>query len=67
MPVKSTIVTKIDECVDLGILLNVQAQTSSPISFITDGQRVPEDIRVAETEYLAQLIIPSATGNVHEQ
>ena len=66
LPLKSTIFTKVDECVDLGVILNVQARNSSPLSFITNGQRVPEDIIEADNNHLAQLIIPTPNGAINE-
>jgi flagellar biosynthesis protein FlhF len=59
--IHSTIFTKTDECTSLGVLLNTQIQNSTPLSYITNGQRVPEDIIEADKRILAQLIIPSAT------
>lgn len=64
--IDSTIFTKIDECASLGVLLNTQIQNSSPLSFVTNGQRVPEDILAAEKKQLAQLIVPSPNGIVHD-
>ncbi len=57
----STIFTKTDECTSLGVILNTQIQNSTPLSYITNGQRVPEDIMEADKNILAQLIIPSIT------
>jgi flagellar biosynthesis protein FlhF len=57
--IHSTIFTKIDECSHLGVLLNTQIQNSSPISFITNGQRVPEDIVETNKQQLAKLIVPA--------
>ena len=59
--IHSTIFTKTDECTNLGVLLNTQIQNSSPLSYITNGQRVPEDIMEAEKRILAQLIVPPPT------
>ena len=59
--INSTIFTKTDECTSLGVLLNTQIQNSTPLSYITNGQRVPEDIMEADKHILAQLIIPSPT------
>jgi len=58
---QSTIFTKIDECSNLGVLLNTQIHNNSPLSYITNGQRVPEDILEADKRYVAQLIIPPVT------
>ncbi|MFN2355062.1 MAG: flagellar biosynthesis protein FlhF [Desulfopila sp.] len=55
----STIFTKIDECSHLGVLLNTQIHNPSPVSCITNGQRVPEDILEADRQQLAKLIVPT--------
>ena len=44
------ILTKVDESIGLGEVLSVTMQHSLPISYVTTGQRVPEDIEVADTE-----------------
>ncbi|SDK07259.1 flagellar biosynthesis protein FlhF [Ferrimonas sediminum] len=48
------IFTKLDEAHNIGEALSVLIQNSLPISYLTDGQRVPEDLRTAEPEYLAR-------------
>ncbi|CUS47175.1 MAG: flagellar biosynthesis protein FlhF [Idiomarinaceae bacterium HL-53] len=48
LPLAGCILTKLDECLSLGEALSVSIQNSLPISYLTDGQRVPEDIKVAE-------------------
>lgn len=50
------IMTKIDECVQLGSLLNIQHSTDLPFSYLTRGHRVPEDIEVAGAGRIAQLL-----------
>ncbi len=46
------ILTKVDESIGLGEVLSVTMQHALPISYITTGQRVPEDIEIAKTETL---------------
>ena len=58
--IDNTIFTKVDECSELGVLLNVQIQNPSPISCVTNGQRVPEDIIYCDQQRVAELIIPTA-------
>lgn len=49
------IFTKLDECLSLGEAINVALQHALPISYLTDGQRVPEDLKVADAaELVAQ-------------
>lgn len=60
--IDQTIMTKIDECHNLGVLLNVQIQNPNPISFVTNGQRVPEDILAADQQVIAGLIMSTNEG-----
>ncbi len=50
------IFSKVDEAVCLGYILNVAYKTKLPISYITTGQNVPDDIAVAEPKVIANLI-----------
>lgn len=51
------IITKLDEATGLGNLLSVVRGCGLPISYVTDGQNVPDDIRVAKQRTLAQQIL----------
>jgi flagellar biosynthesis protein FlhF len=51
------IVTKLDEATGLGNLLSVVRGCGLPISYVTDGQNVPDDIQVAQKRALAQQIL----------
>lgn len=51
------IFTKADECSSFGHIFNVLMYAKKPISYLTVGQRVPEDIEVASSDRLAELII----------
>ncbi len=62
MNIASTLFTKTDECATLGVILNTQIKKGLPISYITNGQRVPEDILDIDRNDLARLIIPYAQG-----
>ncbi len=42
------IITKVDECTSLGGALSVAIRHQLPLAFMTDGQRVPEDIHRAD-------------------
>lgn len=52
--------TKIDECQRFGGVCDVLARTGRPVSFITNGQAVPEDIREVSTADMASLIVRSS-------
>ena len=41
------IFTKLDECYSLGEVLSAAVEYQLPVSYVTDGQKVPEDIKVA--------------------
>jgi flagellar biosynthesis protein FlhF len=51
------IVTKLDEATGLGNLLSVARSCQLPVSYVTDGQNVPDDIQVAQKRTLAQQIL----------
>ncbi|TQV75359.1 flagellar biosynthesis protein FlhF [Aliikangiella marina] len=46
------VVTKLDEAASLGELMSVVTKARIPVVYTTDGQRVPEDIRVARSHHL---------------
>lgn len=52
----SFIVSKIDEAVVHGNIINLSTKTGIPISFLTNGQTIPDDIISADKDYLAKLI-----------
>lgn len=62
----NTIFTKIDECANIGILLNVQLQNSNPLSWVTNGQRVPEDLLEVSPKIVAKLIMSQHEGSLHD-
>ncbi len=51
------IVTKVDETDSLGVLFEVAKRTDKPISYITTGQDVPEDIKLPNPEELIEKIV----------
>nr|WP_217434882.1 flagellar biosynthesis protein FlhF [Marinifaba aquimaris] len=52
IPITGCIFTKVDECTSLGEIISVAIQNALPIAYVSEGQRVPEDIRAAESNYL---------------
>ncbi len=48
------ILTKLDECVSLGGVLSVVVKQQLPVAYLSDGQRVPEDIQPARAERLVE-------------
>lgn len=69
--VTSLILTKLDEAWCLGNILPLLRQSRLPLSYITNGQNVPDDIETADSKKLAGRIIGipfqagEASGNVH--
>ncbi|GAA0291048.1 flagellar biosynthesis protein FlhF [Psychrosphaera haliotis] len=54
IPLSGCIFTKIDESLSLGELISVAIHNRLPIGYLTNGQRVPEDIRVANGQKIVQ-------------
>ncbi|HVW01640.1 MAG TPA: signal recognition particle protein, partial [Planctomycetaceae bacterium] len=55
--VTSLVLTKLDEASGMGPLLSVARRSSLPISYITTGQNVPDDIEPADAQRLARLVL----------
>jgi flagellar biosynthesis protein FlhF len=49
--------TKLDETNTVGNILNLRVNSNKPISYITNGQSVPDDIEVADIDVLAELML----------
>jgi flagellar biosynthesis protein FlhF len=51
------VLTKLDESLCIGDALSVCMQNQLPISYVTNGQRVPEDLAVANAQQLVQMVL----------
>lgn len=51
------IFTKTDETSSVGLILNLLAKREIALSFLTNGQSVPDDIEPATSKHLAQLLL----------
>jgi flagellar biosynthesis protein FlhF len=51
------LLTKLDEATGLGHLIGLARQCRLPVSYVTDGQNVPDDIQTAEPRQLARLML----------
>ncbi len=51
------LVTKLDETRTYGTILNAIKMTNCPLSYITSGQNVPDDIEIASSEKIAEMIL----------
>ncbi|MFO8086018.1 MAG: flagellar biosynthesis protein FlhF [Desulfobacterales bacterium] len=57
LKLQGLVFTKLDECDLLGPILNVHLSMGYPMSFLTNGQKVPEDILSPEPYQLAKMIL----------
>lgn len=56
--------TKLDETNAYGNILNIRVHTGAPLSYVTSGQAVPEDISVVNVQEMAKCLISGeAQGN----
>ncbi len=56
-PLKSYIFTKLDELVDGSAMINFLLKRKRPVSYLTTGQSVPEDIEPATRKRLGEMIL----------
>ena len=57
----SVIITKLDETTVYGSIYNIAKRSNKPISFVTVGQNVPDDIKIPEKEELTRFILGEET------
>jgi flagellar biosynthesis protein FlhF len=55
---KSLIYTKLDETTIFGPILNQVVRSGLPVSYVTLGQKVPDDLEEASREMLAKRLMP---------
>lgn len=58
----SLLMTKLDECDSLGVLLNIHLRNNCPLSYLANGQKVPEDLMLASAELVSSMILESSEG-----
>lgn len=59
----ATILTKLDETAQmLGILAAMQQEHATPLTYVTNGQQVPDDIALADAAELARLALPPSAA-----
>ncbi len=51
------VVTKMDETVSLGSLVNICYKTTIPLAYVSAGHRIPDDLALADSEELARAIL----------
>jgi len=60
--VTSLLMTKLDEATGLGNLLPLLRSCQLPLSYLTNGQNVPDDIEAADPRKLARMVLGMETG-----
>lgn len=53
----SMIFTKLDETSSAGIMLNMRMHTNRPLSYVTWGQNVPDDIGMVDNQKIAKKLL----------
>jgi len=62
IPVSHLIFTKLDETVSYGAVFSVQQTLGCPVSFLSAGQNVPNDIEMASGRRIVDLLMSSDRG-----
>jgi len=57
LPIHKIIMTKLDETLKFGGVYNLLSQAGIPVSYLSAGQRVPEDLEVATRQRLVELVL----------
>jgi flagellar biosynthesis protein FlhF len=57
MNFNSVVITKVDETSFLGNVVDIADKYNKPISYLTNGQEVPNDIEVADPDTLVDMIV----------
>ena len=57
MPIDGVIFTKLDESASYGTIFNHAIRFKKPVSFLSTGQKVPEDIEMATKERMVDLLL----------
>jgi len=55
--INGCVLTKLDEAVNLGAVISSVVENKLPIAYVSDGQRVPEDIENIKPEYIVNRCI----------
>jgi flagellar biosynthesis protein FlhF len=58
---RGVVLTKLDEAEQLGAAVHTAVTGGIPVSYLTDGQRIPDDLQLASGARLADLLLGLAT------
>lgn len=59
---RGIVLTKLDEAEQLGAAVHTAVTGGIPVSYLTDGQRIPDDLQLASGARLADLLLGPATA-----
>jgi flagellar biosynthesis protein FlhF len=54
------VLTKVDEVRSCDLATTLACESECPVAFVTDGQRVPQDLRPVTTDSLLERLVPNA-------
>jgi flagellar biosynthesis protein FlhF len=57
LPIDTCIFTKLDETITLGNIFSLIYNVKKPVSYLSIGQEVPDDLMVADSDYLVNKIL----------
>ena len=57
LPVSRLLFTKLDECESFGCIINTHLKNEVPLSYFATGQKVPDDLQVATSKRVADLVL----------
>jgi flagellar biosynthesis GTPase FlhF len=60
----SIIFTKLDECLSLGCLYNLARRAEAPLSYLCNGQVIPDHIMLARTDTVASALADAARASL---
>lgn len=60
---ENLILSKMDETNTFGSILDIATATNKPISYLSTGQNVPEDLEIAQTDILAKKVLKNMKGH----
>ena len=63
IPLSGCIFTKLDEALGIAEILSVAIQHGLPLGYLTDGQRVPEDIGIADVNALINRVLTDMSNH----
>ncbi|MFV0444605.1 MAG: flagellar biosynthesis protein FlhF [Planctomycetaceae bacterium] len=63
----SLLLTKLDEATGPGAVVSAAWEANLPLSYITTGQDVPQDIETADPDVIAQRVLPSGNAMVADE